>query len=354
MTEPLSTVNSLINTSLLPVTWHNDAIRLLDQRYLPDTVNYHTLNTLEQVVDAIQTMQVRGAPAIGITAAYGVVLAARQRFQESNHNWKTEIQSDLTALAESRPTAVNLNWALNQMRNEICNVEGDPESILLDAAIQIHQSDQAANLAMADFGAELLAGSSAVLTHCNAGALATGGYGTALGVIRRSIDNGLQDIYATETRPWSQGARLTVWELQQDGIPSTLISDLAAGYLMQLGKIDWIVVGADRITANGDTANKIGTYALACLAKQHQVKFMVVAPTSTIDWDINNGQDIPIEQRTVAELLPDCYQNRESLVSAWNPVFDVTPADLIDAVVTEKGVVINPNHENMQQLRYNG
>ncbi|MEE9344533.1 MAG: S-methyl-5-thioribose-1-phosphate isomerase [Methylococcales bacterium] len=339
-----------LNKQLLAVEWSGSGLRILDQRYLPELVTHHLLTTVEEVAGAIQSMQVRGAPAIGIAAAYGIVLAARQRYAQSPLNWKTVILDDITLLAESRPTAVNLAWALDKMRALFAGLEGDPEPFLLHTAKQIHQDDIDANVSMGDYGADLLGDTRAVLTHCNAGALATGGYGTALGVIRSAVNRGLQQVYATETRPWSQGARLTVWELQQDNIPSILIADLAAGYLMQQGKVQWIIVGADRIAANGDTANKIGTYALATLAKQHQLKTMIVAPSSTIDWNLPNGNKIPIEQRDPVELLPDCYQNEASLVDAWNPVFDVTPAHLIDVIVTEKGVVMRPDRQRMKSL----
>ncbi len=336
-----------LNKQLQAVEWLDSELRVLDQRYLPDTITHNLHTTVEQVAEAIKSMQVRGAPAIGIAAAYGLVLAARQRYAQSPENWKTIINADIALLSESRPTAVNLAWALEKMTALIAGIEGDPEPCLLDAARQIHQDDIDANLTMGEYGADLLGDVKSVLTHCNAGALATGGYGTALGVIRSAVKRGLQQVYATETRPWSQGARLTVWELQQDNISSTLIADLAAGYLMQQGKVQWIIVGADRIAANGDTANKIGTYALATLARQHGIKTMIVAPSSTIDWSMPNGNDIPIEQRDSGELLPACYQSEASLVDAWNPVFDVTPADLIDAIVTEKGVVIQPDTQRM-------
>ncbi|TPQ24274.1 S-methyl-5-thioribose-1-phosphate isomerase, partial [Methylomonas koyamae] len=212
--------------------------------------------------------------------------------------------------------------------------------------------DYAANQAMGERGADLIGTAKAVLTHCNAGALATGGYGTALGVIRSlHRRGGLQQVYAGETRPWLQGARLTVWELAQDGIPATLIADSAAAWLMKSGKIDWIVVGADRIAANGDVANKIGTYSLAVLAKQHGVKVMVAAPSSTFDFNLENGAGIEIEQRDPRELLADCYLHEGSLVSAWNPVFDVTPAELIDAIVTERAVVVDPGKHGVRSLQ---
>lgn len=352
MAEEFFTIQSStqLNKHLQAVEWLDSGLRILDQRYLPETVTYNLLTTVEHVAEAIKTMQVRGAPAIGVSAAYGVVLAARQRYAQHRDNWQQLFANDIRLLSEARPTAVNLAWALKSMTDRVASLDGDPEPDLLNAAKQIHQNDIDANLTMGEYGADLLGDSTAVLTHCNAGALATGGYGTALGVIRSAYSRGLQHVYATETRPWSQGARLTVWELQQDGVPSTLIADLASGYLMQQGKIDWVIVGADRIAANGDTANKIGTYALATLARQHQVKTMVVAPTSTIDWTLSSGETIPIEQRDSTELLANCYQNSDSIVDAWNPVFDVTPAHLIDAIVTEKGVVLKPDVRRMQFL----
>jgi methylthioribose-1-phosphate isomerase len=223
---------------------------------------------------------------------------------------------------------------------------------LVQLAQQIHNDDIAANHAMGERGADIIGDARAILTHCNAGALATGGYGTALGVIRSVHKRGkLHHVYADETRPWLQGARLTVWELAQDGIPATLIADSAAAWLMKSGKIDWIVVGADRITANGDVANKIGTYSLAVLAKQHGVKVMVAAPSSTFDFNLETGDSIEIEERNPKELLADCYLTNDSLVNAWNPVFDVTPAELITAIVTERGVVIEPGRHGVRSLQ---
>ncbi|MDP3838427.1 MAG: S-methyl-5-thioribose-1-phosphate isomerase, partial [Methylococcales bacterium] len=217
-----------------------------------------------------------------------------------------------------------------------------PLAGILACAEKIHAEDIAANHKMGELGADLLAGAKGVLTHCNTGALATGGYGTALGVIRSAYRRQPLNVFADETRPWLQGTRLTAWELSQEGIPVTLIADSAAAWLMKTGAVEWVVVGADRITANGDVANKIGTYSLAVLAKEHGVKLMVVAPMSTIDWGINQGDQIKIEERNPRELLPDCYLEEDSGVSAWNPVFDVTPVELITAIVTERGVVLNP------------
>lgn len=327
--------------------WVAGKLKLLDQRKLPENEVYNFYDSVEAVADAICTMQVRGAPAIGITAAYAVVLAAKSRYSETASNWKNEIEADLLLLAGSRPTAVNLFWALDQMRDEIKKIEGEPTAILLKKALQIHHDDLIANYRMGELGAAFIDSSEGILTHCNAGALATGGYGTALGVIRSAVKKGVKAIYATETRPWMQGARLTVWELYKDNIKPTLIADSAAGWLMRQRKIEWLIVGADRIAANGDVANKIGTYALAVLAKQHGLKVMIVAPTTTIDWSCLEGEAIPIEVRDKNELLNPVYGDS---VDGWNPSFDVTPAELIDFIVTEKGVVQSPSVSSMRQL----
>jgi methylthioribose-1-phosphate isomerase len=338
------------NDTVRALQWRDDGLRVLDQRKLPGIIQYESCGSAEAVAEAITSMRVRGAPAIGIAAAYGVVLAARRRYREAPLDWKAAIESDLARLAQSRPTAVNLFWALDKMRVEIGKAEGDPSPALLKAALSIHEQDVTANRAMGDMGADLLEGASGVLTHCNTGSLATGGYGTALGVIRSAYRRGIKNIFATETRPWLQGSRLTVWELEQDGIPAILIADSAAAYLMKSGKVQWVIVGADRIAANGDTANKIGTYSLAVAAKHHGVKFMVVAPTSTIDWRTETGADIEIEERDPREFLNEYFVRPNSVISAWNPVFDVTPAGLIDAIVTERGVVRNPDRESMRYL----
>lgn len=325
-------------------------MKVLDQRALPQQIRYDEYLDAAGVTEAIASMRVRGAPAIGIAAAYGVVLSAQHHYP--NPNWQAAVMNDIQQLAASRPTAVNLFWALDKMRKQLTSDHIDPLAALTQLAEQIHQDDLNANLSMGEHGADILGDAKAVLTHCNAGALATGGYGTALGVIRSAHKRGqLQHVYAGETRPWLQGARLTVWELAQDGIPATLIADSAAAWLMKSGKIDWIVVGADRITANGDVANKIGTYSLAVLAKRHGVKMMVAAPFSTFDFTLDTGDAIEIEQRTAKELLPECYLHDGSLVSAWNPVFDVTPAELIDAIVTERGVVLNPGVNGVRSLQ---
>ena len=335
------------------ILWRDGALYLLDQRVLPREERYVRCRDAAGTAEAIRAMVVRGAPAIGITAAYGVVLGASQRFGEAGEAWRQAIEADLRTLAESRPTAVNLFWALDRMRREIAALPaGDPAPALLGEAQAIHREDLVANRVMGDLGAALIDGPTGVITHCNTGGLATGGHGTALGVIRSASAQGKIDhVYADETRPWLQGSRLTAWELERDGIPVALMADGAAAARMARGGIGWAIVGADRIAANGDTANKIGTYGLAVAARYHGVRFMVVAPTSTIDRSIASGAQIPIEERDPAEIL-SCGGQRVGApgVSAWNPVFDVTPAALIDAIVTERGVVLAPTTERLRSL----
>jgi len=331
--------------------WTGASLKVLDQRQLPETLVYDDYRDAAGVTEAIATMRVRGAPAIGIAAAYGVALSVIRHTAEDPVHWQQKVATDIDMLAKSRPTAVNLFWALEQMKTLLDQPLANPVEAFIECAEKIHADDIAANLKMGELGADLLTGVKGVMTHCNTGALATGGYGTALGVIRSATQRQPINVYAGETRPWLQGARLTVWELAQDGIPVTLLADSAAAWLMKSGAIDWVIVGADRIAANGDTANKIGTYSLAVLAKQHGVKVMVVAPTTTIDWAIDDGNQIEIEQRNQNELLPACYLKEDSLVSAWNPVFDVTPAELIAAIVTERGVVLNPTEQGIRGLK---
>ena len=335
-----------------PVNWQNDKLYLLDQRKLPQERTFIELEKAIDVAEAIKNMVVRGAPAIGITAAYGVVLAAKAAYAVDANNWQTVIDNDMQVLAKARPTAVNLVWALERMKGCFAKIVDNPVPILLKEATLIHKEDVAANHKMGDLGAGLLPKDCRVLTHCNAGALATGGYGTALGVIRSAYNMGkLSKIYANETRPWLQGSRLTAWELLQDKIAVTLLADSAAAALMQQNGIDWVIVGADRITANGDVANKIGTYSLAVLARQHNVKFMVVAPTSTIDMNLSDGSQIVIEERGMEEVLTIAGQRiGANGATAWNPAFDVTPASLVDVIVTEKGVVEQPTRESLLAL----
>jgi methylthioribose-1-phosphate isomerase len=327
------------------IAWEDGRLRLLDQRHLPGQESYLECSTVEAVCAAISDMVVRGAPAIGITAAYGVVLAARDRHAGSAA-WRTALDADLARLAAARPTAVNLRWAVAHMQGLLENLSGDPEPALLEAARALHAADIAANRAMGRLGAELLEGPArAALTHCNTGSLATGGFGTALGVIRQGYADGkVVHVYADETRPWLQGARLTAWELARDGIPATVLCDGAAAALLATGRIGWVLVGADRVAANGDVANKIGTYGLAVAARHHGVPFFVVAPTSTIDRAADSGDAIPIEQRPEDEVL-SCAGRRVAAhgVAAWNPAFDVTPAALVDALVTERGVLRRPD-----------
>jgi methylthioribose-1-phosphate isomerase len=334
------------------ILWENDYLRLLDQRLLPQEVVYLDITDIYTAADAIRDMVVRGAPAIGITAAYAIVLAAARRYAEDVTNWQSLIEVDLEYLAASRPTAVNLFWAIERMRKRMQGIKANPVSELLEEAIAIHEEDIAANRKMGELGAALIDVNSGVLTHCNAGALATGGYGTALGVIRSAHAAGkLRQVYADETRPWLQGARLTAWELLQDHIPVDLIVEGAAAALMQSGAVDWFIVGSDRIAANGDVANKIGTYTGAILARHHGLKVMVVAPTSTIDMGVATGADIPIEARDGAEILSLAGQRIAAQGSgAWNPVFDITPASLVDVIVTEKGIVEQPDAAKMAAL----
>ena len=334
------------------IVWREECLELLDQRLLPGVEHYQRLASVAEVVSAIRDMVVRGAPAIGITAAYGVVLAARARYAEDAQRWRVAIKSDCAALAAARPTAVNLMWALRRMEPVMARAVGDPVAELLTEAQAIHEEDIAANRRMGQLGAAVLGECAAVLTHCNAGALATGGYGTALGVIRAGFAAGLiGQVYADETRPWLQGARLTAWELVRENIPVTLLAEGAAAALMRESKVRWVIVGADRITANGDVANKIGTYGLAVAARYHGVRFMVVAPSSTVDMGLASGTQIPIEQRAAEEVLTLGSQRIAAAgAEAWNPVFDVTPAELVDVLVTERGLVWAPNAEKMMRL----
>lgn len=336
------------------VVWADARLWLLDQRRLPGETLFLDYQDGRAVAAAIKDMVVRGAPAIGVTAAYGVVLSVREHRDRDPDQWRAAVAGDLDLLANARPTAVNLTWALARMRARLDQLPPgqDPVPALLAEAQAIHQQDVAANRRMGELGAGLIAGPTAVITHCNAGALATGGYGTALGVIRSAHAAGkISQVFADETRPWLQGARLTAWELHQDRIPVTLLADGAAAYRMSQGGIGWVIVGADRVAANGDVANKIGTFGLAVAARQLGVKFMVVAPTSTLDLATPTGADIPVEQRDPAELLSCGAQPMAPAgVGAWNPVFDVTPAGLIDALVTERGLVLAPDRDKLAAL----
>ena len=332
------TANSALGTSgndtLRAVQWLGDHLHLLDQRKLQFEEAWIDCRDAGEVAQAIRDLVVRGAPAIGIAAAWGVVLAAQRG---------GDLGDALATLRAARPTAVNLMWALDRMRARI-DTDADATALAREAQA-IQKEDLAANRAMGAMGAALIQPGSGVLTHCNTGSLATSGFGTALGVIRAGVASGdITRVYAGETRPWLQGARLTMWELQRDGIPATLIADSAASHLMKSGGVQWVVVGADRIAANGDTANKIGTYQLAIAARHHGVKFMVVAPSTTVDLATPSGDAIEIELRDPEELLG--HAGRRTVADgaqAWNPVFDVTPHELIDALVTERGVITQPD-----------
>lgn len=331
-------------SELEPIIWKEHQLVLLDQRVLPGAVEYRVLATADEVADAIRNMVVRGAPAIGIAAAYGVVLSCIHRSGNVE-----AIKKDMQTLASSRPTAVNLHHALGRLDKVIQAIEQETElqdaaslaATLLGHAQDIQAQDLAFNLAMAQHGMKVLQASKNravnVLTHCNTGALATGGLGTALGIIKQSSKAGIiHQIYASETRPWLQGSRLTVFELRFEKHPVTLLVEGAAASLMSQGCVDWLIVGADRIARNGDTANKIGTYTLALIAKQFGVKVMVAAPYTTVDIHLLKGDDIPIEFREGTEILKTAGYTTED-IDVYNPAFDVTPAALIDVIVTESG-----------------
>ncbi|MHB1041617.1 MAG: S-methyl-5-thioribose-1-phosphate isomerase [Eubacteriales bacterium] len=331
-------------------------LELLDQTRLPGEAVYIKCKHFRDVAQAIKRLAVRGAPAIGAAAAYGLVLAASEAGDCSRDKFLTLVREAAAELAGARPTAVNLSWALNRLMSRLsaCGpVEaGTMRDTLVEEARAIYNEDVAGNRRMGEFGQELIPDGARIITHCNAGALATAGYGTALGVIRAAHTSGKKvSVYADETRPLLQGARLTTWEMLQEGIPVTLITDSMAGYLMSLGKADLVIVGADRIAANGDAANKIGTYGLALLAKEHGLPFYVAAPFSTIDLSLAEGAGIPIEERDHTEVTG--LAGREVAppgVQVWNPAFDVTPHRLIAAIITERGVIRPPYIENLVKL----
>ncbi|MGC9239379.1 MAG: S-methyl-5-thioribose-1-phosphate isomerase [Acidithiobacillus sp.] len=335
-----------------PIRWQNEALELLDQRRLPAEECYLRLEEPEAVATAIADMVVRGAPAIGITAAFGMALTARRVAGEVD--WRESLNRSADLLRRARPTAVNLGWAVEQQLHNagLCDDATTAGEQLLHWALDLLAQDIRDNQRMGALGAEVLPPEGGILTHCNTGSLATGGFGTALGVIRAGIAAGRNwRIYADETRPWLQGARLTAWELQKDGIPFSLNVDGAAGHLMARGEIQAVIVGADRIAANGDTANKIGTYTLAVLARHHQIPFFVAAPLSTVDFAMSDGSGIVIEERPAAEVR-QCggREMTPAGVSVRNPAFDVTPAALIAAIITEKGVVRPPFLEGLAAL----
>jgi methylthioribose-1-phosphate isomerase len=336
--------------------WTDKGVRFLDQTKLPTEESYVTATTYQQVADAIRTMIVRGAPAIGVAAGMGIALGMKNSKAETVGDLKKDFDQICKEIGETRPTAVNLFWAIRRMQEKFETLRVRPmpqiKQALIEEAQRIHAEDIAANQAMGRHGATLMPASGGVLTHCNAGALATAGYGTALGVIRAAVEQGKKiHVYADETRPFLQGSRLTAWELIKDGIPTTVISDNMAGAMMSYGKIGAIVVGADRIAANGDVANKIGTYTVAVLAKEHGIPFYVAAPISTVDLATPDGSGIPIENRNVKEvshiagkqMVPDG-------VEIENPAFDVTPAKYVTAIITERGIARAPYEDSLRKL----
>jgi methylthioribose-1-phosphate isomerase len=344
---------------MLPtIEWKDDAVVMIDQRKLPASEVYVTCKTANDVAKAIKTMVIRGAPAIGVAAAMGIAVGMTRSRATGTKQFTTEFQKTCDVMAATRPTAVNLFWAIERMKKVFASVAQDGHSVdeikrrLVAEARAIHDEDVQSCRTMGAHGAELVPASARILTHCNAGALATAGYGTALGVIRAAAEQGKNvAVLADETRPFLQGARLTAWELVKDGIDTTVITDNMAGSMMRLGQIDLVVVGADRIAANGDVANKIGTYSVAVLAKEHGIPFYVAAPLSTVDLNTPDGSLIPIEERNEREVT-HVGASRVTPEGAHirNPAFDVTPSKYVTAIITERGVARAPFSESLPQL----
>jgi methylthioribose-1-phosphate isomerase len=340
------------------VEWTKDGVKMLDQRLLPSEEKYLMLRSYDEVAEAIRKMVVRGAPAIGVSAAMGIALGASQSVGTSVADLEDDLGYICDVMGQTRPTAVNLFWAIERMRStfEKAKPLGDVELVkkrLVEEALIIFEEDIAANRSIGKYGADLIPDGATVLTHCNAGALATAGdYGTALGVIRGARDAGKKvAVIADETRPFLQGLRLTAWELAKDDIPVTVITDNMAGHVMKSGKVDAVVVGADRIAANGDTANKIGTYMVAVLAKEHRIPFYVAAPLTTLDLSIQSGEQIPIEERDATEVTHIReHQLAPDGVDVHNPAFDVTPHHLIAAIITDRGVARSPYEISLKKL----
>jgi len=338
------------------IEWKDGKIRLIDQTLLPNELKYIDCENIEEVWQAIKVLKVRGAPAIGIAGALGTVIGIWNTDAKNYEQFNDQLQKVTSYLATSRPTAVNLFWALDRMK-AVASANKDKDiptlkEILLAEAQKIIDEDKAICRAIGRYGSDLIRDGDTILTHCNAGGLATADYGTALAVMFTAHEQGKRiKVFADETRPLLQGARLTAWELMQAGIDVTLICDNMAGQVMKEGKIDCVIVGADRISANGDTANKIGTYSVAVLAKEHKIPFYVAAPTSTFDMNLPNGDLIPIEQRQPEEITEGFgMRTAPKGVKAYNPAFDVTPSRLIDAIITEKGVIKAPYSENLKKL----
>ncbi|MGI8813255.1 MAG: S-methyl-5-thioribose-1-phosphate isomerase [Pyrinomonadaceae bacterium] len=344
--------------NIIPVKWSEAGVEMLDQRRLPTVEKWLTLRSYSEVADAIRDMVVRGAPAIGVSAAYGVALGAKQFVGTNVDDLEEEIEYISEVLGKTRPTAVNLFWALDRMKRTFQKAKADGKTvseikqILVSDSKAIHDEDIESQRLIAKFGGELIEDNSTVLTHCNAGALATGGiWGTALGVIRGAVDQGKNiSVIADETRPYMQGSRLTAWELMQDDIPVTLITDNMSGHVMSKGQVQAVVVGSDRIAANGDVANKIGTYMVAVLARQHGIPFYVAAPLSTVDMNCPNGDEIPIEERNIREVTHvHDIQLAPDGVDVSNYAFDVTPNEFVTAIITEKGVARAPYTESLKK-----
>ncbi len=345
---------------IIPIKWTDECVLMLDQRLLPGEEVWLELKTYNDVAVGIKDMAVRGAPAIGVSCAYGIAIGLKNFVGMNVDDMEEELEYICDVLGKTRPTAINLFWAIDRMKRVFAKAKADGKSvseikqIMIDDAKAIHEEDIEAQRLIAQFGGELLEDNSNVLTHCNAGALATGGvWGTALGVIRGAVDQGKSVmVYADETRPYMQGTRLTAWELMKDNIPVTLITDNQSGHIMKKGMIQAVVVGSDRIAANGDVANKIGTYMVAVLAKRHGIPFYVAAPMSTVDFDCPTGDDIPIEERDAREVthLKD-IQLAPDGIEVENFAFDVTPNDIVDAIITEKGVARKPYTESLRKMR---
>lgn len=339
------------------IEWHDNAIHMIDQRLLPQKYQVLICRDHHELARAIREMAVRGAPAIGAAAAFGIALCAVRSQARDAAQLLAELDDAAREIAATRPTAVNLFWALDRMRKRAEALRGQPVAEIVRALVAeaqaIADEDVETNRRMGRFGAELLRDGDSVLTHCNAGRLATVDYGTALGVVRAAVEQGKRiHVYADETRPRSQGARLTAWELMQDGIPVTLIADNAAGYFLRAGKIQAVLVGADRIAANGDVVNKVGTYKLAVVAKENGVPFYAVAPTSTIDMSVPDGDAVPIEERCATEVTHvEGVCIAPEGVAVANPAFDVTPHRYVTAIVTERGVIWPPFHEGLRRIK---
>ena len=338
------------------IEWKEDRVRILDQRRLPREIRYLDCQDASSVARAIRTMAIRGAPAIGVAAAMGIALAAKKAGDRRAERFLKGVARVCQEMKRTRPTAVNLYWAVDRMERildqvPLYGVEKARRNLVAEA-LRIHKEDVEVNRKIGKYGKGLIKNGDGVLTHCNAGALATGGYGTALGVIYAARDQGKKfQVFVDETRPMLQGCRLTAWELVQEKIPATLITDNMAGVLMRKGLVDLVVVGADRIARNGDTANKIGTYGLAVLSKSHDIPFYVAAPTSTLDLSLVSGEEIPIEERSVAEVTHFCgYLIAPKGMKAFNPAFDVTPHSLINGIITEKGIIRRPFHKSLKKM----